>query len=135
MTLRQRALYHQIHPAKLAVDWTAGLAGAILLWQHRLAAGLFWGLGPPIVASAPFLLGFCDRTLTRYQASALGGYIARSMTRGMEALRLVGLAVLWYGAWRHQLGVFALGLVLIVLAWLRGWVWPPRRSIPHEKAL
>jgi len=130
MTLAERALYHQIHPAKLAVDWSAAIAGAILLWRHRLAPGLLWGLVPPIVVSAPFLIGFCDQTLTRYRASALGRYIARSMTRGMEALRLVGLGIMWLGAWRHQLGLIALGLGLIVMAWLRGWVWPPRGSLP-----
>lgn len=40
MTLRERALYHQIHPVKLAVDWSAGLVSAVLLWRHRLAAAL-----------------------------------------------------------------------------------------------
>jgi hypothetical protein len=122
-TPSERALYHQIHPAKLATDWAAGLVGAVLLWHHRLAAGLLWGLVPPVITSAPFLLGWFDRTLTRYQASAMGRYVARSMTHAMEGLRLLGLAGLWVGAWERRPGFIAAGLALIVGAWLRGLLW------------
>jgi hypothetical protein len=120
MTLRERALYHQIHPAKLAVDWSAGIVSAVLLWQHRLVAGLLWGVVPPLVASAPFLLGCLDATLTRYRTSALGRHVARSMTRAMVGLRLIGLLGLWLGAWRRQPLIIALGLALVVAAWVRG---------------
>jgi hypothetical protein len=130
MTLRERALYHQIHPAKLAIDWSAGLVAAIFFRRHRLAAGLLWGLVPPVAASVPFMLGLFDGTLTRYRTSALGHYLARSMTRAMEGLRLVGLVVLLLGAWHRQPLVIALGLALVAVAWLRGWVWPPRGSTP-----
>src|SRR5262249_1010345 len=130
MTLGERALYHQIHPAKLAIDWGAGVVSAILLWRHRLGAGAFSGLLAPLVVSLPFLLGWFDGTLTRYRTSALGRYVARSMTRAMEGLRMLGLIGLWFGAWHRQPVLIALGLALVVLAWLRGWLWPPRGSTP-----
>jgi hypothetical protein len=65
MTMAERVLYHQIHPAKLAVDWSAALAGTILLWRHRRGPGLLWGFVPPVLVSTSFLLGFCDGTLER----------------------------------------------------------------------
>jgi hypothetical protein len=130
MTLRERALYHQIHPAKLAIDWSAGLAGAVLLWRHRLAAGLLWGLLPPVLISLPFLVGMFDGALARHRSSALGRYVTRFMTRAMEILRLLGLLGLWLGAWHRQPLIIALGLALVAVGWLRGRLWPPRGSTP-----
>lgn len=130
MTLRERVLYHQIHPAKLAIDWGAALAGVILLWRHRLAAGLLWGLLPPVLISLPFLVGIFDGALARSRSSALGRYVARFMTRTMEGVRLVGLLGLWLGAWYRVPLVIALGVALILVAWLRGRLWPPRRATP-----
>jgi hypothetical protein len=130
LTLRERALYHQIHPVKLAVDWSAALVSGIFLWHHRLLAGLLWGLLPPLGVSVPFLLGVFDATLTRYRTSTLGRYVARSMTRAMEGLRLIGLVGVWLGAWHRQPPIIALGLMLVAGAWARGWLWPPRGSTP-----
>lgn len=110
MTSRERELYHQIHPVKLAVDWGAGLVSAILLWRHRLAAAMIWGLVPPAVVSVPFMLGVFDATLHRYRSSSLGRYVACSMSLAMQGLRLLGLAVLWLGAWYQQPLAIALGL-------------------------
>jgi hypothetical protein len=122
MTLSERALYHQIHPVKLATDWAAALASVVLLWRHRLAAGLMWGLLPPVLVSLPFLLGYLDRSLVSYSGSTLGRYLARSMTRAMEGLRLLGLLGLWVGAWRRSVAIMGVGGVVIAAAWLRGWI-------------
>jgi hypothetical protein len=48
----ERRLYHEIHAAKIATDLAADVAGTILLWRHRLTAGLMASLLPPVVASA-----------------------------------------------------------------------------------
>ena len=130
LTFKERALYHQIHPLKLAVDWGAGLVSAILLWRHRLVPGVLWGLVPPAVVSVPFLLGVGDATLTRCRASALGRYVARSMTRTMEGSRLLGFVAICLGAWQRRPLVIAAGLAVVVGAWARGWLWPRRDSTP-----
>jgi hypothetical protein len=130
LTFRERVLYHQIHPLKLAVDWSTGLVSAILLWRHRLVPGVFWGLLPPVVVSVPFLLGVSDATMTRYRASPLGRYVARFMTRTMEGLRLLGFVAICLGAWQRRPLVIAAGLALVVGAWARGWLWPPQDSTP-----
>ena len=36
MTLREKLLYHQVHPAKIGIDVTTALAAAVLLWQQHL---------------------------------------------------------------------------------------------------
>ena len=40
LTLRERLLYHQIHPAKLFADISTALIGIDLFWRHELAAGV-----------------------------------------------------------------------------------------------
>jgi hypothetical protein len=128
VTLAERVLYHQIHPAKLLVDWTAGLVAAGLLWRHHLIAAPVVGLLPPFVASALLLSGRFDQDLLRYQASEFGRYVARHMTRAMEALRLVGLVVLWVGSWHRSLSLAALGVLIVLAAWVRGWWSPSART-------
>jgi hypothetical protein len=59
LTLKERILYHQIHPSKLATDWSSGVMAALLFWQHRQALGLLVGLAPSVVVS-PFLIQFAD---------------------------------------------------------------------------
>src|SRR5262249_33799775 len=60
MTTQQRAQYHQLHPAKLLVDWgTAALAGS-LLWQRRPVAAVVVGFGPSLLVTLLFLSGRLD---------------------------------------------------------------------------
>jgi hypothetical protein len=44
-----RALYHQIHPVKLATDLSSAVISLWLLWQHRLAFALIVMCVPPIL--------------------------------------------------------------------------------------
>jgi hypothetical protein len=120
MTLAERVLYHQIHPAKLLVDWTAGLVAAGLLWHHHLASALIVGLLPPVCASAILISDRFEPALQHYRTSAFGRYVARHMTHGMEGLRLVGLVLLWWGSWHQRLAVAALGVIVVLAAWARG---------------
>jgi hypothetical protein len=117
MTFRERVLYHQIHPVKLATDWLSGIGAAMLLWQHRLLPALLLGLLPPIAVSA-VLLRYAD--LEPYRASALGRYVARFMTRRVEAGRLAGLLLVWGGAWLRRPVLIAVGFVIILGCWLYG---------------
>lgn len=51
LTLRERVLYHQVHPAKLFADIATALVVIDLFWHHALAPGLI------IAASAAARLG------------------------------------------------------------------------------
>jgi hypothetical protein len=117
VTLRDKALYHQIHPAKLATDILSALVSLYFLWQHQLVIGLLTHFAPPIVASA-LLLGFGD--FERQKKSALGRYIAWHMTRAVEAVRLGGDIVMAFGAWFRSPVLIVAGLVIVLAAWSSG---------------
>jgi hypothetical protein len=121
MEPRERVLYHQIHPLKLATDTVTAFGAAVLLWGHHLASGLTLGLLPPLVVSA-VLLRWAD--LERYQNSRLGRYVNSFMTRRVELARLAGMLPLWLGAWWRSLPAITAGVV-----WILGcWFWGLRRS-------
>jgi hypothetical protein len=124
MDLRERILYHQVHPLKLATDWLTAAAAAALLWRHRLAWALAVGFAPAILASA-VLIRSAD--LTACKQSRLGCYVGRFMTRKVELCRFAGLAIFWTGAWRHHVPLLTLGVVAILACWASGLV-TARRS-------
>ena len=47
MTPAERTLYHQIHPAKLLIDWLAGLFALYFFWHRNLLPGLLVSIIPP----------------------------------------------------------------------------------------
>jgi hypothetical protein len=121
MDWRERVLYHQIHPFKLLADWSTAFIAAWLLWRHELGWALVVGFVPSVVVSA-WMIGACD--LRAYKDSRFGRYIAQSMTRAVEAVRFLGLAFFWLGAWRHNAWLMAAGVAVIIAAWLRGVLLP-----------
>ena len=117
MLLREKALYHQIHPLKLATDILSEPVSLYFLWQHRLALGLITHFVPPILAS---VLTIAFANLERQKASTFGRYIARFMTRGTEGVRLAGDIVMVFGAWYRAPFIIAGGIAIVILAWLSG---------------
>ena len=112
--VRERVLYHQIHPLKLAVDVSGSLASTILLWKHSLLVGIVVTLLPSIAVSAA-MLRWTD--LRRQRTSAFGRYVAFHMTRVAEAVRFGGQIVVWVGAWAHSGPAVAGGIATIVFGW------------------
>jgi hypothetical protein len=121
MELRERVLYHQIHPLKLATDTATAFGAAALLWRHHLASGLILGLLPPLGVSAVLLRW---ASLESYRSSRFGRYVSTFMTRRVELARLAGMLPLWLGAWWRSLVTILAGVVWIVGCWL----WGLRRS-------
>jgi hypothetical protein len=115
MTFREKALYHQIHPAKLAVDILCEPVSLYFFWRHALWLGLATHILPPILASA-LVIALTD--LEPLKASRLGRYIGRHMTRPVEATRLAGDLVMVAGAWLRHWWLMALGLAIVAAAWL-----------------
>jgi hypothetical protein len=117
MTTREKVLYHQIHPLKLATDISAQIVSFWLFWIHLLLPGLLAMFVPPLIGSA-LVMHFAD--LTRQRDSAVGRYIAWEMTPAMQAVRLAGTLPISLGAWFHLWWLAALGLGLVIFGWLRG---------------
>lgn len=125
MTPKERALYHQIHPLKLATDIVASVVSLYLLWRQDLAAGLLVHFVPPLIASAA-LLRFAD--LDKQAQSAFGRYVARHMTRMIEGIRLFGDLVTVLGAWQQDALLIVLGYAVVVAAWCNGLLPSAKRA-------
>jgi hypothetical protein len=125
MDRAERALYHQIHPAKLTADVTAELASTVLLWRHRLVAGLLVRLVPPVVASAIVMCRTAD--LERLRASAAGRYLRNHMTPQAQGVRAFGDVLTAVGAWRRRPVIIVAGATLIAGGWLAGLLAQERR--------
>ena len=123
MTTAEKVLYHQIHPLKLATDGSTGALSYYLLWRRWLQTALVVQFVPAVLVSAALM---CWADLEPQRTSALGRYVARSMTPAMQGVRLAGNVVLSRGAWQRRPAVMVAGLVIVLFGWLRG------RLIPKE---
>ena len=117
MTFAERALYHQIHPAKLFADISTAVVGLDLFWRHELAPGLIIALLPPVLVSAVLLR---EADLERYRSSPMGAYLRRFMPPWVQAVRLFGVGVAFYAAWHHVAPGVISGLALVAICWANG---------------
>jgi len=119
VTFAERALYHQIHPAKLFADIATALVAIDLFWRHALVPGLIIALLPPLLVSTVLLR---EGDLERYRSSPMGAYLRRFMPPWVYALRLFGVGVAFYAAWHHvPAGIYG-GLALVAVCWANGLV-------------
>jgi hypothetical protein len=127
MDFQDRILYHQIHPLKLLADWGFGLLALYFAWQQQLGLASIIALAPSVLATL-YLIQFAD--LTKQKESAFGRYIAKYMGSKIQQTRLFGYGLMFLGAFLQNLLALALGFLLIVFAWTRGWLqeryWPSR---------
>ena len=121
MTKDERALYHQIHPAKLAVDAAAGVSAVLALSQGWFVSGVAVAVAVPAAASFAVLQ---RADLERLKHSRFGAYVRKFMTPAAQFQRIAGFGVLSAAAWVHSylLGVF--GAALIIHAWTQGLLIP-----------
>ncbi len=124
MDRREKVLYHQIHPAKLATDIGVTVPSLILLWDGQLLAGLLV-MFPSLVTSA-LVMRYAD--LDRLKASRAGAYLARHMSPVVQAVRGLGALTMMFGAWYHTLWLIAVGPPVILAAWFHGLLF--RGAVP-----
>ena len=124
MSFAERALYHQVHPAKLFADLATALIGIDLFWHHQLVPGLIIALVTPALVSAALLH---DTDFELLRASRVGAYIRRFQPPWVQAVRLFGVGLAFYAAW-HQVPAGVLtGVAIVAACWVNGLV--PRRRI------
>jgi hypothetical protein len=117
MTFAERALYHQIHPAKLFADTATALVAIDLFWRHALVPGLIIALLPPLFVSAVLLR---EADFERYRSSPMGAYLRQFMPPWVQALRVFGVGVAFYAAWSHFPAGVVSGLALVAICWANG---------------
>jgi hypothetical protein len=125
MTAKEKALYHQIHPLKLATDMLAAAISLFLFWRHTLIPALLVHFLPPLIVSW-LLIRYAE--LAPIKDSPLGRYVGQHMTRTIEAVRLFGDIVMVIGAWYHDVLLLLAGLVIIAGAWCNGLLPSRKRS-------
>jgi hypothetical protein len=121
MTPAERRLYHQVHPLKLFTDVATSFASSWLLWHRAWIAGAIVGLVPSVVVSAVMLWRV---DLEPWARTPVGRYVARFMTRRVEALRGAGQLLMWAGAALHIVWWLPLGMMVVLFGWLKGF-WTP----------
>ena len=123
---RDKLLYHQIHPLKLATDITGGAVSTWLMWRHELALAMLIGWLPSIALTLA-MLRWMD--FERQRDSALGRYVAFHMTRTAGAVRFAGQGVAWLGAWLHAAWWIPAGAAIVVAGWTYSLpAWRARRA-------
>ena len=121
MSLQEKTLYHQIHPLKLLADWLPGLGSIYFMWWHQLVVTLLITFIPAILAS---LVVIKTANLEPYRESKFGRYIKRYMTPLWMGVRFGGLVIFWIGAWLHSWWLIFLGLLVVILGWVNGLLFP-----------
>lgn len=122
MTLKEKVLYHQIHPLKLTADIGCEPVSLYFFWHHDLVLGLTTHFVPPIAASL-ILISCAD--FEAIKRSRAGAYLRRNMTRIVEGIRLAGDIVMVFGAWFHRPSLIIAGVAVIVIAWSSGGIRKP----------
>jgi len=118
MTRAERLLYQQVHPLKLLTDFATSFCSSWLLWNRQWAAAALVGLVPSVVVTG-LLLWRAD--LAPFVRTPIGRYVARFMTRRVEALRFAGQLLMWAGAGLHIVWWLPLGFMIVVFGWLSGF--------------
>ncbi len=129
MNLKEKQLYHQIHPLKLLTDISAEIISLYLFWRHKLWAGLFVGVIPSIIVSA-IMIKWVD--LEKYKQSAFGRYIKVNMTPFAITLRILGTIISHIGAW-YQPWLIPLGEGSVLLGWTQGLLRHRKTALPAEQ--
>ena len=114
---RDAVLLHQVHPLKLTADVSASMLSNVLLWRHRLGAGIAVRTLLPMAGSG-FVMTMCDVDGLRDTES--GRYVLQHMTSEATAIRLAGDAVMALGSWRRDLNMVGLGLLMVAVGWSHG---------------
>jgi hypothetical protein len=117
MNSREKLRYHQIHPAKLAVDWLSAIIALFPMWEHKVVLGVIIAFVPPVLASY-LIVRLVD--LSRYKSSPFGKYMAAHMSAWLQFVRMFGFVLMLFGAYNRDILLIACGLALILLAWLKG---------------
>lgn len=123
MSLKERVLYHQIHPLKIFVDVATAVAAVFAMWEHRVVEALLVGFLPSIVVSFAMIRYL---NLESQKDSAFGRYIAKSLhERWTDHLRLGGFGVMLIGGWYQSAFGIALGFLVVLGVWMNGLIRQP----------
>jgi hypothetical protein len=86
------------------------------MWRRNVPGALLAGFVPAVVASAVLI----RRDLSGIRSTRRGRYVLAHMPPSAQAVRAVGLVIVWRAAYRHRLAGIALGHVVVAAGWSYG---------------
>ncbi len=123
MNFQDKKLYHQIHPAKLFVDWGTGALAFYFIWLHKVPVALMIMFIPAMIISL-LIVKFVP--LEKYRESNFGRYVKVYMTTFWEIIRFLGYVISVLGAWFHIVWLIPAGIVVVLFAWGNGFFFPKK---------
>lgn len=126
MTLQEKSLYQQIHPARLIVDWTSGLYACYLFWHQEIITGIAVAFLPSLFVSL-FVIRMAN--LEKLKNSRLGKYFQRTYNKTVDLLRFAGFVVMAGGSWYQFFPGIGIGLGIIILTWTYGIFLTPKNIL------
>jgi hypothetical protein len=122
MRLADKAVVHQVHPAKVGADVTASVISNALLWKGRPKAAITVRALLPAAGSLA-VLSLAD--LDRLATTRPGRYVLAHMPPSAQAVRLAGDALMGLGAHRRSAALLIAGALVIAAGWSHA-AWPAR---------
>jgi hypothetical protein len=120
MRLADKAVVHQVHPAKIGADLTASVISNALLWNGRPKAAIAARVLLPVAGSLAVLsLADLDALATTWP----GRYALAHMPPSAQATRLAGDALMGVGAHRRNATLLVAGAAVIAAGWSHA-AWP-----------
>jgi hypothetical protein len=120
MQWAEKALVHQVHPAKITADVTASVVSSTLLWQGRPRAALAVRIVLPVAGSLA-VLALAD--LDALAQTAPGRCVLAHMPPSAQAVRLAGDVLMGFGARRRNWALLVAGAAVSAVGWSRA-AWP-----------
>ena len=120
MRLADKAVVHQVHPAKIAADVTASVISNALLWTGRPKAAIAVRVLLPVAGSLAVLT---TADLDALAATRPGRYVLAHMPPSAQAVRLAGDALMGLGAHRRSVALLMAGALVIGAGWSHA-AWP-----------
>ena len=110
MRLADKAVVHQVHPAKISADITASVISNALLWNRRPKSAIAVRVLLPVAGSLA-VLTMAD--LDALATTRPGRYVLAHMPPAAQAARLAGDALMGLGAHRRSAALLMVGAAVI----------------------
>lgn len=117
MTLHEKNLYQQIHPARLITDWSSGIAACVMFWIHEFWVGILFSVVPSLIVSL-FVVRFAD--LESLKNSRFGRYFKRTYNRTVDLIRFAGFVITASACWWNFIAGIIVGILIIITTWTYG---------------
>src|SRR5690348_12594791 len=122
MQLADKAVVHQVHPAKIGADITASVISNALLWNRRPKSAIAVRVLLPVAGSLA-VLTMAD--LDALATTRPGRYVLAHMPPTAQAMRLAGDALMGLGAHRRSAALVMAGAAVIAAGWSHA-AWPAK---------